>query len=63
MRAIQAAILKLDPKADEQWTQDGLPSVDYISEAVKNQAVTRDMIDAVAPAFNRRAAEDLAAGL
>ncbi len=59
MRGIQQAIQKLDPLANEQWTEDGLPSVDYVAEAVKNQAVTREMIDAAAPRFDRQSAADL----
>ena len=59
MRGLHSAVLKLDPAAPEQWTEEGLPSVDYLAEAVKNPAVTREMIDAVAPGFNKQAAEDL----
>jgi len=61
MRAVAQAVQKLDPKVTEQWTEDGLPSVDYVAEAVKNPAVTREMIEAVAPQFNRQVAEDLQA--
>jgi len=60
MRGIQQAVQKLDPAVPEQWTEDGLPSVDYVAEAVRNQSVTREMIAAAAPGFNRIAAEDLA---
>lgn len=60
MREVANAVFKLDPKVPEQWTDDGLPSVDYVAEATKNPAITREMIDAAAPRFNKQAAEDLA---
>ncbi len=60
MFAIEAAVKKLDPTAPEQWTEDGFPSVDYIAQAVSNQTVTREMISAAVPGFDRRSAEDLA---
>lgn len=61
MRAIQTAVRKLDPAAPEQWTTEGLPSVDAIATAVNNQTVTREMISAAMPDFDKRTAEDLAA--
>lgn len=60
MHAIQTAVQKLDPAVPEQWTENGLPSVDYVAQAVGNQAVTRDMISAACPGFDKRQAEDLA---
>lgn len=60
MYAIQTAVKKLDPAVPEQWTEDGLPSVDFVSQAVSNQTVTREMIAAACPGFDKRQAEDLA---
>lgn len=59
MHAIQTAVQKLDPSVPEQWSADGLPSVDYVAQAVDNQTVTRDMISAACPGFDKRQAEDL----
>jgi len=59
MRAIQTAVQKLDPTVPEQWTEDGLPSVDYVALAVQDQSVTREMISAACPGFDKRQAEDL----
>jgi hypothetical protein len=59
MHAIQTAVQKLDPTVPEQWTEDGLPSVDYVALAVQDQSVTREMISAACPGFDKRQAEDL----
>lgn len=56
------AISKLDPTIDEQWTEGGLPSVEYLAEATKNPAMSRELIEHCAPGFNRIKAEDLLAG-
>ena len=58
MRGIQSAVSKLDFSVSEQWTENGLPSVDYVAEAVKNQSVTREMIEAACPGYTRAIAED-----
>lgn len=61
MRAIRHTLESLDFRADSQWTEDGLPSVDYVAGSVNDQSVTREMVSAVYPGFNRQQAEDLAA--
>lgn len=60
IRAVQEAVQKLDFRADEHWSQDGLPSVEVVAEAVKTPTLTRDMISAFCPGYTRHAAEDLA---
>lgn len=58
---IATAVHKLDHTLDDHWTADGLPSVSVIADAVGDQKVTREMIDAAVPEWNRIKAEDAAA--
>lgn len=47
------AINSLSPEIDNNWTDEGLPSVDAIAEASKVITVTRKDIEAAVPGFNR----------
>lgn len=58
---IATAVRKLDHSLDDHWTADGLPSVSVIADAIGDQKVTREMIDAAVPEWNRQKAEDAAA--
>lgn len=57
---IRKVVEKLDPKLDDHWTSDGLPSVSVIADALSDQKVTREMIDSAVPEWNREKAEDAA---
>ena len=60
MATVRVAVSKLDPKVDEQWSDSGLPSVEYVADAVKNPTVTRELISMACPDWTRIKAEDLA---
>jgi hypothetical protein len=60
VKALRKAIRALDPKVDEHWTEDGLPSIETISTATSDQNVTRRMIEVVEPKFTREAAREAA---
>jgi hypothetical protein len=47
----------LDPENDEHWTQNGLASLDVVSEAVGEHVSRKDIEDA-APDFNRDVARE-----
>lgn len=49
---ILAALKKLDPKNDNQWTSDGLPKLESLKFHV-GDSVTREQVNAVAPSFTR----------
>lgn len=49
---IKEALQQLDVDNDEQWTADGLPKVDVVSELVDETVTRKDIIDA-APQFTR----------
>ncbi len=61
IRLVQQAVQKLDPTVDDQWSEGGLPSVDYLAAALQNPGVTRELIELAVPGWNRHKAEDLAA--
>jgi hypothetical protein len=59
--AVQRICGLLDPKQDEHWSDGGLPSVSYVAAAVRNERVSRELIDQACPGWTRLRAEDLAA--
>lgn len=50
---IVETLLKLDPKNDNQWTQEGLPKVDVLKFLSGGETWTRDQISEAAPGFTR----------
>jgi hypothetical protein len=50
---ILAALTKLDAKNDNHWTADGLPRLDTVKMLASNATLTRDIVTAAAPDFNR----------
>lgn len=46
-------LLKLDPKNDNQWTQEGLPKVDVLKFLSGGETWTREQITEAAPGFTR----------
>lgn len=59
--ALRILLRKLDPKNDAHWTEEGLPSVEVVSQAAADQSIDRATINAVAPGFTRERAVELAA--
>jgi hypothetical protein len=60
VKAIRKAIRDLDPKVDEHWSDEGLPSIEVVSAVTNDKNVTRRMIEVVEPKFNREAAKEAA---
>lgn len=56
---IRLMLRKLDPKVDDHWSAEGLPSVETVAQAMNKPDLSRAMIDAAAPAFNRDRAREL----
>lgn len=52
MMNIKEALVQLDALDDEQWTQDGAPKTDVVSELVGKKVSRAEIIDA-APKFSR----------
>lgn len=50
---IVETLLKLDPKNDNQWTQEGLPKVDVMKFLSGGETWTREQITEAAPGFTR----------
>lgn len=50
---IKTALEALDPKDNSAWTDQGLPKVEAVCQAVENNEVTRADIEAVLPGFVR----------
>lgn len=57
---IVEALAQLDVNKDEDWTEDGLPSVDAVAALVEDEVTRAQIVDA-APEFNRQAAADAVA--
>lgn len=55
---ILEALATLDVENDEQWTSDGLPKVDVVSELTENDKLKRADIMAAAPEYTRAFAAD-----
>ena len=55
---LREAVEGLDPKKDDDWTAQGLPSVDAVSRRA-GRAVTRANIETASPGFNRATADAL----
>jgi hypothetical protein len=56
------AILKLDYKNDEHWTEQGLPSVAAVRAIAGVETISRADITALAPNLTREEAEKVATG-
>jgi hypothetical protein len=52
---IRQAVTRLDPLNDEHWTQDGLPRVDVVAEAVGRADLTRRDLNKAASDMTRPA--------
>ncbi len=50
---IRAAVLALDGSNNDNWTQEGKPTVDAVSNAMNDPQVTRKLIDAAAGDWDR----------
>ena len=50
---IIAALAKLDPANDAQWTKDGLPKLDIMSELTGDPKLTRKAVTNASPTFTR----------
>ncbi len=59
--AIRKAVRALDPLVEANWTQGGLPTVEAVCVALQDKGITRAMISAVEPEFNREMALQIAA--
>ncbi len=51
--AIKAALEKLNPTDDEDWTGGGKPAMDKLKELTGSKTLTRADVDAVDPEFQR----------
>lgn len=51
--AIRAALAKLDPSNDDQWTGDGLPRIDVVQKLAGVGNLTRGAITGASPQFSR----------
>jgi hypothetical protein len=51
---INAALMKLDEKNDNQWTVEGLPNLNTIKFMNNGVAISRDQLEEAAPGFNRK---------
>ena len=52
------ALKKLDPADDNHWTAEGLSRLDTVRMIAEDPAITRDAVEAAAPAFTRANAAD-----
>lgn len=52
------ALKKLDPADDNHWTAEGLSRLETVRMIAEDPAITRDAIEAAAPAFTRATAAD-----
>jgi hypothetical protein len=50
---VQAALKKLDPSEDGHWTKAGQPRIEVVAEALGDQSLTREVINAAWPNFDR----------
>ena len=57
VEAIQMAIRKLDAKDAACWTESGKPAVAAVAKVAGDETITRAMIDAAMPGYNRAVAE------
>lgn len=53
MSKIKEALKKLDTTNDNHWTVDGLPRIDTVKMLAADQSITREVLDAEVPGFNR----------
>ena len=58
---VRTALTRLDPKADADWTSEGLPSVARVRELADLKEVSRADIESLAPNLNREEALKLIA--
>lgn len=56
--AILGALAKLVHTNDEHWTKDGKPALVVVEGLVGDKSISRPDVDAAAPGFNRKAAEE-----
>lgn len=54
--AIRNALGQLDPKNDAHWTAAGEPRIDTLKSLTGDATITRPMVEAARPGFNREAA-------
>lgn len=52
------ALKKLEPADDNHWTAEGLSRLDTVRMIAEDPAITRDAVEAAAPAFTRANAAD-----
>jgi hypothetical protein len=57
---IRKAMSVLDVKNDAHWTAEGQPSVEALSEMLRDQGITRRVIDAVDAGFTREKVAEVA---
>ena len=55
---IRGIVMALAPEIDDHWTDAGLPKVSAVQEGYGRADVTRKMIEAAAPGWNRDQARD-----
>lgn len=53
MAGLLEVLQKLDKQNDNHWTADGQPRLETVRMLAGNQSITRAMIDAEVPGFNR----------
>lgn len=49
VRAIARVVSAFDPLNKDHWTEDGLPSVEIVSQVLEDHDITRRMIDVACP--------------
>lgn len=54
VRKIARAVALLDAENPDHWTQEGLPSVEVISQSLHDHDITRKMIEVAAPGLTRQ---------
>jgi hypothetical protein len=60
--ALRSALLKLDAKDDNHWTDNGLPSVAAVRQLAEDDSISRANINELAPQLTREEAAKVAAG-
>ena len=57
-KRVADALVMLDPKNDDHWTKNGIPTVSVVASLAELDDLTRKEIEEVAPGFTRDAASE-----
>lgn len=58
MEKVKNAVLALDVNNDAHWTQTGLPNINYLKIVSATPDLTREMVEAAVPGYNRQTAQN-----